>query len=111
MEILSCAQPKPQTVMENTLNRSEKEEFLDNYFVDQLQKIINRINDPGLENRKDHVEYILDSLMSIADEYQAVMSEEEDAYWDSIEMWNDELQQRKALEWIHESMKKGKEIK
>jgi hypothetical protein len=96
--------------MENTLNRSEKEEFLDNYFVNQLQKIINRINTPELENRKDHVEYILDSLMSIADEYQAVMAEKEEAYWDSIEMWNDELEQRKALEWVHESMKKGKEI-
>lgn len=92
---------------ENTLNRSEKEEFLDNYFADQLQKIINKINTPESENRKDHVEYILDSLMSIADEYQAVMAEKEEAYWDSIEMWNDELEQRKALEWIHESMKKG----
>jgi len=97
-------------VTENTLNRSEKEEFLDNYFVNQLQKIISRINIPELKNRKDHVEYILDSLMSIADAYQAVMAEEEEGYWDSIEKWNDEFQQREALNWVNESIKKGKEI-
>ena len=48
--------------------------------------------------------------MSIADEYQAVMAEEEEGYWDSIEKWNDEFQQREALNWVNESIKKGKEI-
>ena len=66
----------------NILKRSEKEEFLDNYFLLRLQKLISRINTPELQNRKDHVENIFDSLMDIADEYQAVMVEdEEDRYW------------------------------
>ena len=89
---------------QHTFNRSEKEKFLDNYFLAQLQKLVNKINTPGLENRKDHLENILDSLMSIADEYQAVMIEKEEGYWDSIEMWYDELQQRKALNWVNESI-------
>jgi len=93
-------------VHRNTFNRSEKEEFLDNYFQAQLQRLINKINTPVLGDRKDHLENILDSLMSIADEYQAVMVEEEEGYWDSIEMWHDELQQRNALYWVNESINK-----
>ncbi len=95
---------------QNTFKKSEKEEYLDNYFRDQLQKIINKINTPESENRKDHVEYILDSLMTIADEYQAVMVEKEEGYWTSIEMWLDELQQRTALNWVNENIKNGKGI-
>jgi hypothetical protein len=97
-------------VPQNTFKKSEKEEYLDNYFRDQLQKIINKINTPESENRKDHVEYILDSLMTIADEYQAVMVEKEEGYWTSIEMWQDELQQRTALNWVNENIKNGKGI-
>jgi len=97
-------------VPQNTFKKSEKEEYLDNYFRDQLQKIINKINTPESENRKDHVEYILDSLMTIADEYQAVMVEKEEGYWTSIEMWLDELQQRTALNWVNENIKNGKGI-
>ena len=93
-------------MQENVFRRSEKEEFLDNYFRDQLQKIINRINIPEMKNRKEHLDCVLDSLMAIADEYQAVMVEEEEGYWDSIEMWYDEQRQREALNWVNESIKK-----
>ena len=87
------------------LKRSEKEEFLDNYFLLRLQKLISRINTPELQNRKDHVENIYDSLMDIADEYQAVMIEnEEEHYWESIEMWADELKQRNAVRWVNDTM-------
>jgi len=97
-------------VTENTLKRSEKEEFLDNYFLDQLQKIMNQINNPALKNRKDQVEYILDLLLGISDEYQSVMVENEEGYWDSIEMWYDEFRQRNALKWVNESINKEKGI-
>ena len=95
---------------ENTLKRSEKEEFLDNYFLDQLQKIMNHIDNPALKNRKDHVEYILDLLLGISDEYQSVMVENEKGYWDSIEMWYDEFRHRNALKWVNESINKEKGI-
>ena len=85
--------------------RSEKEEFLDNYFLLRLQKLINKINDPGSKSRKDHVENVFDSLMDIADEYQAVMIEdEEESYWESIEMWDDELKQKNAINWVNNSV-------
>ena len=91
---------------ENTFKRSEKEEFLDNYFLDRLQKIMDQINNPALNNRKDHVEYILDLLLGISDEYQAGIVENEEGYWDSIEMWYDEFRQRNALKWVNESINK-----
>lgn len=90
---------------QNTFERSEREEFLDNYFLLRLQNLINKIKTPQSKNRKDHVENIFDSLMDIADEYQAVIIEdEEEHYWESIEMWSDELKQRNALRWVNESM-------
>ena len=90
---------------QNTFIRSEKEEFLDNYFLLRLQKLISRINTPELQNRKDHVENIFDSLMDIADEYQAVMVEdEEDRYWESMDLWDDEVKQRNALTWVNSSI-------
>ena len=80
---------------------------MDNYFLDRLQKLISKINAPESKNRKEHVENIFDSLMDIADEYQAVILEnEEERYWESIEMWDDELKQRKAVSWVNEKMKK-----
>ena len=89
----------------NILKRSEKEEFLDNYFLLRLQKLISRINTPELQNRKDHVENIFDSLMDIADEYQAVMVEdEEDRYWESMDLWDDEVKQRNAITWVNSSI-------
>jgi len=92
-------------VPKNILKRSEKEEFLDNYFLLRLQKLISRINTPELQNRKDHVENIFDSLMDIADEYQAVMVEdEEDRYWESMDLWDDEVKQRNALTWVNSSI-------
>ena len=90
---------------QNTFIRSEKEEFLDNYFLLRLQKLINKITDPESKNRKDHVENVFDSLMDIADEYQAVMLEdEEENYWESIEMWDDEFKQRNAINWVKNSV-------
>jgi len=78
---------------------------LDNYFLLRLQKLISKINVPELKNRKDHVENIFDSLMDIADEYQAVMLEdEEENYWESIDMWDDELKQRDAISWVKSTM-------
>jgi len=92
-------------VPQNTFIRSEKEEFLDNYFLLRLQKLINKITDPESKNRKDHVENVFDSLMDIADEYQAVMLEdEEENYWESIEMWDDEFKQRNAINWVNNSV-------
>ena len=89
----------------NILKRSEKEEFLDNYFLLRLQKLINKITDPESKNRKDHVENVFDSLMDIADEYQAVMLEdEEENYWESIEMWDGEFKQRNAINWVNNSV-------
>lgn len=90
---------------QNTLERSEREEFLDNYFLLRLQNLINKIKTPESKNRKDHIENIFDSLMDIADEYQAVIIEdEEEHYWESIEMWADELKQRNALRWVNDTM-------
>ena len=78
---------------------------MDNYFLLRLQNLINKIKTPESKNRKDHVENIFDSLMDIADEYQAVIIEdEEEHYWESIEMWTDELKQRNALRWVNDSM-------
>jgi len=92
-------------VPQNTCKRPEREEFLDNYFLLRLQKLITKIKTPDLESRKDHIENIFDSLMDIADEYQAVMIEdEEEHYWESIEMWTDELEQRNAIRWVNGSM-------
>jgi hypothetical protein len=92
-------------VPQKTFSRSEKEEFLDNYFLLRLQKLINKIDTPESKNRKDHVENIFDSLMDIADEYQAVMVEsEEENYWESVEMWGDELKQRDAIRWVNDTM-------
>ena len=63
------------------------------------------MNAPSSEHRKDHVENIFDSLMDIADEYQAVMIDDEDEqYWESIEMWDDELKQRDAIKWVNDNM-------
>ena len=90
---------------QNTFERSEKEEFLDNYFLLRLQQLISKIDAHELKSRKDHVENIFDSLMDIADEYQAVMLEdEEENYWESIEKWDDELKQRDAVRWVNDSM-------
>lgn len=91
---------------QNSINNSDKEAFLDDYFADQLLSIIVRINNPELKNRREHVESILDQLLSIADEYQAVMIEKEQGYWQSIENWNDESKQRAALSWIKDFVKK-----
>jgi len=92
-------------VPQNTFTRSEKEKFLDNYFLLRLQKLINKINAPESKSRKDHVENIFDSLMDIADEYQAVMVEDEDEnYWESIDMWDDELKQMNAINWVNSSI-------
>jgi hypothetical protein len=99
---LATNKPKQPPVSQNTFTRSEKEEFLDNYFLLRLQKLINKINAPESKNRKDYVENIFDSLMDIADEYQAVMVEdEEENYWESVEMWDDELKQRSAISWVN----------
>lgn len=90
---------------QNTFKRSEKEEFLDNYFLLRLQKLINKINAPESKDRKDHVENIFDSLMDIADEYQAVVVEDEaENYWESMEMWDDELKQRNAVSFVTQSL-------
>lgn len=90
---------------QNTFERSEKEEFLDNYFLARLQLLIAKINTPSQGQRKDHVENIFDSLMDMADEYQAVMIDDEDEqYWESIEMWDDELKQRNAIKWVNDNM-------
>ena len=78
---------------------------MDNYFLHRLQKLINKINVPELKDRKDHVENIFDSLMDIADEYQAVMVEdEEERYWESLEMWDDEVKQRDAVTWVNKTI-------
>ena len=78
---------------------------MDNYFLLRLQQLMSKINTPELKNRKDHVENIFDSLMDIADEYQAVMIEdEEEHYRESIEMWADELKQRNAVRWVNDTM-------
>ena len=78
---------------------------MDNYFLLRLQQLMSKINTPELKNRKDHVENIFDSLMDIADEYQAVILEdEEEHYWESIEMWADELRQRNAVRWVNDTM-------
>ena len=78
---------------------------MDNYFLHRLQKLINKINVPELQDRKDHVENIFDSLMDIADEYQAVMVEdEEERYWESLEMWDDEVKQRDAVTWVNKTI-------
>ena len=51
------------------------------------------------------MENVFDSLMDIADEYQAVMLEdEEENYWESIEMWDDEFKQRNAINWVNNSV-------
>ncbi|HEY2720236.1 MAG TPA: hypothetical protein VGI82_00840, partial [Chitinophagaceae bacterium] len=68
--------------------------------------LLSKIGNPEKANRKEHLEYILDLLMNIGDEYQAVMLEKEEAYWDSIEMWHDEFQQRAALKWVTDSINK-----
>jgi hypothetical protein len=81
--------------------RTPKEQFLDAYFADQVQELVRKMNDPELEDRQAHLEYILDLLMSIADEYQAVMLDNEDGYWRSSESWNEESQQRTALDWVN----------
>jgi hypothetical protein len=97
-------------VQQNTFKRSEKEEFLDNYFLLRLQRLMSKINAPESKNRKDHVDNIFDSLMDIADEYQAVMLEdEEEHYWESIEMWDDELKQRNAIRWANDSLQEQSE--
>jgi len=96
---------KASIVSQNT-NSSEKETFLDDYFADQLLGVIARINNPILNNRLDHLESVLDQLLAIADEYQAVMLEHEQGYWQSIEKWNDESRQRAALKWVNEHVKK-----
>ena len=102
---LATTKPKQPPVPQNTFKTSEKEEFLDNYFLLRLQKLIQKIKTPDSESRKDHIENIFDSLMDIADEYQAVMIEdEEEHYWESIEMWTDELEQRNAIRWVNDSM-------
>ena len=78
---------------------------MDNYFLLRLQQLISKINAPELKNRKDHVENIFDSLMDIADEYQAVMVEdEEDRYWESMDLWDDEVKQRNAITWVNSSI-------
>lgn len=97
-------------MLKNTFDRSEKEEFLDNYFLARLRDLMARIGTPELKNREDHVEYILDSLMGIADEYQAVMVENEREYWDSIETWNDEFEQRIAVDWVNEQINNEKQV-
>ena len=90
---------------QNIFERSEKEEFLDNYFLLRLQQLVSKINAPGLVSRKDHVENIFDSLMDLADEYQAVMVEnEEERYWESIDMWDNELKQRDAITWVNNTI-------
>ncbi len=64
-----------------------------------------KINSPESKDRKDHIENIFESLMDIADEYQAVMIEaEEEKYWESIEMWDSELKQRNAIRWVNANM-------
>jgi hypothetical protein len=94
-------------VSENTFNRSEKEEFLDRYFYDKLVQLITTIDNPSVEDRREHIETVLDNLFSIADEYQAVMIEKEESYWDSIEEWNDKCRQEAAIKWIKETLHQG----
>jgi len=53
---------------------------------------------PQANSREDHVAEVFDSLMCISEEYQSVMLDKEDGYWSSVEMWNDECGQRKAVE-------------
>ena len=87
---------------EINFNRSEKEEFLDRYFYEKLVKLIATIDNPSVNDRREHIEAILDNLFSIADEYQSVMIEEEESFWDSIEEWNDKCRQEAAIKWIKE---------
>ena len=103
-------QLKQPLVTQNNSRRTDKEKFLDKYFSDQLLQIVDKINDPQLNNRKKHLDAILDVLMSIADEYQAVMIEEEEGYWYSLEKWHDECQQREALEWVNDKINERNEI-
>jgi len=85
---------------------------LDNYFLLRLQKLISKIDAQESKNRKEHVENIFDSLMDIADEYQAVMVEaEEENYWESIEMWDDELKQRDAVRWVSNTVHQQQQTK
>ena len=105
--MLSCGHNQPPLPMpHNTFKRTEREEFLDNYFSEQLQKIISRINTPEPGSRTDRQNNILDHLLSLADEYQAVMIEGEQGYWYSIETWKDEYQQRLALTWVNNALNK-----
>jgi hypothetical protein len=107
---LASNKSKQPPVPQNIFHRSEKEEFLDNYFLLRLQQLINKISVPEFKNRKDHVENIFESLMDIADEYQAVIVEDEDEnYWESVEMWDSELKQRDAIKWVNDM--KGHPIK
>ena len=78
---------------------------MDSYFLSRLQLLMTKMKTPAIQHRKDYVENIFDSIMDLADEYQAVMVENEDEeYWESIELWDDELRQRNAIRWVNDSM-------
>ncbi len=89
---------------QSTHKRSEKEQFLDQYFQTRLRGLIEKISNTDLASRRKHQDEILDLMMNLAEEYQAVMIEKEDDYWESIEMWKDELSQRLAIEWVHKAL-------
>lgn len=90
--------------MRNELIRSDKEQFLDKYFSDRLQSLINLITKPELEDRDEHLCQVFDIFMGISDEYESVMLDKEEGYWQSLEMWNDECDQRQALEWVNSNL-------
>ena len=87
--------------MKNELNKTARDEFLDNYFATRLQQLIALMKDPELENRDDHLSEVYDTLMRIAEEYQSVMLDKEEGYWLSLEMWNDECNQTEALALVN----------
>ena len=88
--------------MSRKRTKSERDQFLDNYFASKLQQLITMIKMSQANGRDDHVAEVFDSLMCISEEYQAVMLDKEDGYWSSVEMWNDECDQRKAVEMANQ---------
>ena len=118
MQSLSCAEeykpkppnPNPPIMSESTYKRSEKEQFLDHYFQTRLRHLIEKISEPDLVSRRKHQDEILDLMMNLAEEYQAVMIEREGDYWESIEMWKDEISQRLAIEWVNKTLDGDSEI-
>jgi len=79
-----------------------REIFLDSYFASRLQELVKLIENPQASDRNDHLSDVYDTLMRISDEYQSVMLDEEEGYWLSLELWDDECNQQKAVELAHQ---------